>query len=492
MKPKEILLFILGVFVLLAAVISLTPTGGVKVGEFTFQMPTFSEMLISEKEEVVDVLSIIKSQFDIDSLVDMEIEIANLNSTEEKIRKASYDSLVQLIHKIEFTDEGRENLALFFNKIKSDSTARIMHYGDSQIEGDRITSYIRNKLQAKFGGTGLGLRPAVQPYDYIFSAVQTNSENWKRYPIYGKVDSLVEYSRYGVMGAFSRFAPLTSDSIPFRDSVVYEAKLSISKSNIAYNRAKVYKRMRLFYGNAKRPVSFELLVNGDTVYSGTLRHNLDFGMISCNLPEGTDQISMNFLGWDSPDIFGIELGDTSGITVDNIALRGCSGTIFTKADFGHSKKMYKNLQPNLFILQFGGNVMPYIKDQAAIDRYGRWFTSQIKRIKQLCPDAAVLVIGPSDMSTKKKDKFVTYEYLPVVVEVLRQAALSTGSGYWDMYQAMGGYNSMSGWVNAEPELARPDYTHFSARGARLVANMFYNALILEYNNYLKEMKGGEG
>ena len=339
MQPTKILLFILSVFVLLATVILLTPTGGVKVGEFTFQMPTFNEMLISEKEEVVDVSGIIKSQFDIDSLVGMEINNANLNFTKEKMRKASYDSLVQLIHKIEFTEEGRENLALFFNKIKSDSTARIMHYGDSQIEGDRITSYIRNKLQAKFGGTGLGLRPAVQPYDYIFSAVQTNSKNWKRYSIYGKVDSLVEYNRYGVMGAFSRFAPVTSDSIPFRDSVVYEAKLSISKSNIAYNRAKVYKRMRLFYGNAKRPVSFELLVNGDTVYSGTLRHNLDFGMISCNLPEGTDQISMNFLGWDSPDIFGIELGDTSGITVDNIALRGCSGTIFTKADFAH-KKIY--------------------------------------------------------------------------------------------------------------------------------------------------------
>ena len=150
--------------------------------------------------------------------------------------------------------------------------------------------------------------------------------------------------------------------------------------------------------------------------------------------------------------------------------------------------MYNDLQPNLFILQFGGNVMPYIKDQKAIDRYGRWFTSQINRIKQLCPEAAVLVIGPSDMSMKKKDKFVTYDFLPAVVEVLRQAALSTGSGYWDMYQAMGGYNSMPAWVNAEPELARPDYTHFSPRGARLVASMFYNALILEYNNYLKETK----
>ena len=488
MQPTKILLFILSVFLLLATTILLTPKGGIKVGEFTFHMPTFNEMFFEEKEEVADISKIIEGQFDIDSLIELESDSANLKLADKKIRRASYDSLVQKIHKIEITDKGRQNLARFVRKRKADSTARVMHYGDSQIEGDRITSYIRNKLQSKFGGTGIGLRPAVQPYDYIFSAVQTNSDNWKRYPIYGKVDSLVEHNRYGVMGAFSRFAIPASDSIPFHDSMVYDAELSIEKSNIAYNRAKIYKRMRLFYGNAKRPVSFELLVKGDTVYSGTLRPNIDYGMISCNLPAGTDQISMKFLGWDSPDIFGIELGDYSGITVDNIALRGSSGTIFTKADFAVSKKMYNDLQPNLFILQFGGNVMPYIKTQKAIDSYGRWFAGQINRIKQLCPNAAVLVIGPSDMSTKKKDKYVTYEYLPAVVEVLRQAALSTGSGYWDMYSAMGGHNSMPSWVNAEPELARPDYTHFSSRGARLVASMFYNALILEYNNYLKEEK----
>ena len=488
MKPGKILTFILSVFALLVLAILLTPKDGIKIGNFTFQMPTFSEMFFAEKEEVADISKIIEGQFDIDSLIELEGDSINLKPEDEKIRRASYDSLVQKIHKIEITDEGRKNLARFFEKIKIDSTARVMHYGDSQIEGDRITSYIRNKLQTKFGGTGIGLRPAVQPYDYIFSAVQTSSDNWKRYPIYGKVDSLVEHKRYGVMGAFSRFAPLTSDTIPFRDSVVYEAELSIEKSNIAYNRAKIYKRMRLFYGNTKRPVAFEVVVKEDTVYSGTLRPDFDYGMISCDLPVSTDKIIMKFSGWDSPDIYGIELGDYSGITVDNIALRGSSGTIFTKADFAVSKKMYNDLQPNLFILQFGGNVMPYIKTQKAIDSYGRWFASQINRIKQLCPNAAVLVIGPSDMSTKKKDQFVTYEYLPAVVDVLRQAALSTGSGYWDMYSAMGGHNSMPSWVNAEPELARPDYTHFSSRGARLVASMFYNALILEYNNFLKEEK----
>ena len=486
MKPIKTLLFTVAVFVLLAGTMMITPAKGVKVGGFNFHMPTFSEMFLAEKVEYTDVSEIIEHQIDIDSLI--ESGVITGDSLAGKNAAASYDSLVQLIHKIEITDDGLANLARFFQKLKSGKTTRIMHYGDSQLEGDRITANLRNRLQSKFNGTGIGLRPAVQPYDFVFSAVQTKSANWTRYPIYGDVDTLVRHNRYGVMGAFSRFAPLTFDSIPFENSVFHEAELSISKSTISFNKTREYRRMRLFYGNAKSPVDLKLYVNGEMFFAETLKTNLDYDVVSCDLPAATDNVILKFSGWDSPDIYGVELAENRGVIVDNIALRGSSGTIFTQTDFKHSTKMFSDLDPGLFILQFGGNVLPYIKDQKAIDSYGRWFAGQIKRLRQSCPNAAVIVIGPSDMSIKIKDKYVTYDLLPAVVEALKNAALSTGSGYWDMYQAMGGHNSMPGWVSAKPELAAPDYVHFTPRGSTLISNMFYNAFILEYNNYLK--KGG--
>ena len=258
MKPIKTLLFTIAVFVLLAGTMLVTPEEGVKIGEFNFHMPTFGEMFSTEKEEFADVSEIIEKQFDLDSLMEAESNIAD--SLAAKNATAIHDSLVQSIYKIDITEEGRENLARFFQKLKSGKTTRIMHYGDSQLEGDRITANLRNKLQTKFSGTGLGLRPAVQPYDFVFSAVQTNSSNWTRYPVYGKVDTLVNHNRYGVMGAFSRFAPLTFDSIPFENTVLHEAELSISKTTISFNKTREYRRMRLFYGNAKSPVDLKLLV----------------------------------------------------------------------------------------------------------------------------------------------------------------------------------------------------------------------------------------
>ncbi len=488
MKPIQTLLFTLGIFLLLAGVMWITPDDGVKAGSFTFHMPTLKEMLVKNEVEYADLSNLINRQFEIDSLVDFELETIAGDTVMEVVHRADYDSLVQSINKLEMEEAGRQNLERFFYHLQHDSLTRIMHYGDSQIEGDRITSFVRNKLQVRFGGTGVGLRPALQAYDYVFSARQENIGDWTRYPIYGKVDSTITHDRYGIMGAFSRYAPPVPDTVPFRDSILYTAEMNVSQTDISFLRAREYDHLRLFYGNSRRPVQTVVIARGDTVLTDTLKAKLDYGTIECALPDSTNSVTLRFSGYDSPDIYGIELASQKGIIMDNIALRGSSGTIFTKASYEHSLKMYRDLKPSLFILQFGGNVMPYIQDNAAIKRYGRWFGSQIQRIQQLCPDAAIVVVGPSDMSTKVKDKFMTYDHLPDVVKTLKNISLENGCVYWDMYKAMGGYNSMPSWVNANPELARPDYVHFSAKGARLIANMFYNALIYEYNNFLEEEK----
>jgi hypothetical protein len=57
-----------------------------------------------------------------------------------------------------------------------------------------------------------------------------------------------------------------------------------------------------------------------------------------------------------------------------------------------------------------------------------------------------------------------------------------------MYKAMGGKNSMPSWVFAEPPLASDDFVHFNPRGAKTIAQMFYNAFILEYHRFEKYAK----
>ena len=92
------------------------------------------------------------------------------------------------------------------------------------------------------------------------------------------------------------------------------------------------------------------------------------------------------------------------------------------------------------------------------------------------------------MSTKVQDHYETYEILPEVVRLLREAAMQNDCAYWDMYEAMGGLNTMPDWVFHDPPFAEKDFVHFTPTGANAMAKMFYNALITRYNEYIRKEK----
>ena len=90
------------------------------------------------------------------------------------------------------------------------------------------------------------------------------------------------------------------------------------------------------------------------------------------------------------------------------------------------------------------------------------------------------------MAIREEGQFVTYPGLEGIRDALRDATLESGFGFWDLYDAMGGHNSMASFVQADPPLATPDYIHFTNLGVNLVAEMFYNALMLEYKDFISQ------
>jgi lysophospholipase L1-like esterase len=484
-KPLKTVIFFLLAGLFLLPTVLFMPEDGIEVGPFTLKMLTLNDLLGQDTVEYVDISDIVNPISNIDSLPDItEVDQIVDDSTEnipDTIR-ADAKALAASVYRLQFPEGNKNSLKKFFAALDKLSSkkglVRIMHYGDSQIEGDRISSYIRNKLQKKYGGTGPGLLPALQPYDSYFSIKQSNIGTWKRYAIFGRKNPEVLHKKYGALAAFSRFAPINNDSI-FKDSLLYQGEILFEESSMAYGLVRKFQKVQIFYGNARRSVAISLWVDGVEITTDSLKADVDYARYSYTLPTETKSLTIKFSGYDSPDIYGISLDSKTGISLTNIGMRGSSGTIFNKMDYGHLNKMYSNLDVKLFILQFGGNVMPYIKDSSEAINYGRWFGSQLRTLKRMNPNASFVVIGPSDMSHKVKENYVTYDFLPLVRDELKKATFKAGMPYWDMYEAMGGYNSMPSWVNAKPALAGSDYTHFTPRGAKLIANMFYNALMIE-------------
>ena len=117
--------------------------------------------------------------------------------------------------------------------------------------------------------------------------------------------------------------------------------------------------MSLLYSGAKEAVKYELKTDTGLISRGNLRtsKNVERRIWQMN-GFSTGKISLSLEAINSPDIYGISLDCKKGVAVDNIALRGSSGTEFTQMDKEYLKQQLKGLNVGLIIFQFGLNVVP--------------------------------------------------------------------------------------------------------------------------------------
>ncbi|MBC8172962.1 MAG: hypothetical protein H7X71_03555 [Chitinophagales bacterium] len=479
-RPVTILLSLLTVLILLGLISILFPSSGVvSIGGMKIHFLTLEKIKQStphgneqKESEVNDLLSFIDTSAFTNIETDIQTiendSLAIVNNVDQRIR-------AQVIQHLEFAESDTTRLQSLFEKLTSGKPVRILHYGDSQIEGDRMTGFLRQKLQSQFGGSGVGL---IMPFNlYNTNAYVLNvSPEWKRYTGFSAIDPAVKHKRYGVMASFSRFTEIETDSV---DPLPVTAWIEVGASKNAYGNAQRFSSATLMYGNCKDSVSLKIMAGDKEIYSSLL--NSDGAYHTITVKASSVMLKYIFEGNQSPDIYAFSLEGDGGVMIDNIALRGSSGTFFNGLDQNLQSSMFNDLGVELFILQFGGNTIPYISDTNAVNEYCRGFERQMTRLKKLRPQADIIVIGPSDMSTKIEGSFKSYPLLTDVITGMKQAAFNAGAAYWDMYTAMGGENSMPVWV--AKDLAGDDHTHFSPAGSKYIIQMFYDALMVEYQHY---------
>lgn len=460
------------------------PKGGLQVtDQLTLYFPTLTEFLAEDttKADMDKILA------ELEDLGEVDTTLASLVQPADTIDSLEQAPVIapNTVKKIQYPGGDRSILYPAFAALEQatsgEKPTRILHFGDSQIEGDRMTSLIRSRLQEKFGGSGPGLVAAV-PAVPSFSVRQSHSEHWKRYPGYGRKNSTVTHKRYGALAAFARFNPISPDSM--LDSLpTVTAWLELKKSSAAYNKSKTFNHLKLYYGHARRPFTLKLFVDDAPVSEDSISASTGLKTKTWSFDHTPNKLMLFFEGKDSPEVYGLSLESGTGLVVDNVAMRGQSGTIFGGLDYGIFKGMLLDLNTKMLFMQYGGNTVPYIKDKKAAKNYGNSFKRQIRYLKDMIPGLCVVVLGPSDMATKVEGKLQTYPHLPDVRDALKEAAFEAGAAYFDIYEVMGGRNSMIGWVENKPSLAAPDYVHFNVSGAKKIAKAFVASFLEDYEEY---------
>lgn len=471
-SPLQTLLFLLLVGLLAMITMWVFPKDGVAISDsITLEYESLDEFFGGSDSTLV---SMEDSLFNI-----VGIDTVALRDSLNKVAKIRFERVSSIQH----ADSSINSLQKFYEsltKLKSNGgKVRVLHYGDSQVEGDRMTRYIRNELQKEYGGSGPGLEPAYQVIP-TSALRQDKSDNWMRYTVYGRKDTTIQHRNYGLLASFSRYYP-PIDSIENTDTL--SAWLEIKPANFGYYRVKRYAQMSLLLGGNTKPIAITITADSVVVFTDSLKANTINRKIKVKFSATPEVIKINFKGLDSPDVYALSLEGNSGIIVDNIPLRGASGTLFRRISKAQLEKQYAREPIKLVILQFGGNSVPYIDSKIRAEKFGNYFRSNLRYLKSIMPKSSFIVIGPSDMATKEKGEFVTYPMLETIRDQVQKAAFSQGAAYYDMYEVMGGKNSMADWVSAEPALAGADYVHFTTKGAKKMATSFYDALMKDLDSY---------
>ena len=105
------------------------------------------------------------------------------------------------------------------------------------------------------------------------------------------------------------------------------------------------------------------------------------------------------------------------------------------------------------------------------ERFKSNYRELICMVRRVNPNCAILFTGINDSS----NRYGVNQHTEEVEKAFAELAGEFRCAFWDMYDVMGGYGSMSVWYAAG--LAQGDEVHFTPDGYRLVGDLLFDAIM---------------
>jgi lysophospholipase L1-like esterase len=330
---------------------------------------------------------------------------------------------------------------------------RIVHYGDSHIAADILTGALRHHFADDFGTAGPGfILPGVTGYSRL--GVESGSTSAWHVDGTGQIDAAGD-CRFGLAG----LALSTS---------LAGQRLWISADSNSFD---------LYL--LKQPGGGDIEVSLDGTSQGIIPLKSDrpspcyFTVASTAAGRHTVEIRTKAAG--AVRVLGIAVErEGPGVVYDALGINGARATRPLSWNWSVLTSNLGRCHPDLIVLSYGTNEAG--DQDLDFDSYRIRYAEMIGRFHSAAPDASILVIAPPDRARRTGDKWVSIQAMAGVVSAERQAALSTGTAFCDLYDEMGGAGSIQEWATTAYGLAAADRVHLTRSGYRLVADALYHGI----------------
>jgi lysophospholipase L1-like esterase len=337
---------------------------------------------------------------------------------------------------------------------------RVSWYGDSVIATDAIPGRLRTLLQAELGDGGPGFVYVVPPHRFCGheAITRTSVGGWVTHAI---STTQIADGLYGVGGS-------TAETDDGRATI----KLMAGTAS----------QVELYYLAQPRGGAATITADGKPlamVETGSASKQAGYATASV---EGGGAKKFEITAAGKVRLFGIDLENGSGAVVDNLGVVSVNVKSFDANNAEHFQAELAHRGADLVMIMIGANEAEWLgpTDKDTRD-YAAHYAKLLAKVRSARPDAACLVISPTDQAEAKDGEYPSRPVMPVLVTAQRNAARAQGCAFYSTYDWMGGKGSAAKWFRKG--LVGSDFQHLSRKGANRFSEAVYGVLMAGYQNY---------
>lgn len=339
---------------------------------------------------------------------------------------------------------------LYYLKQTGKGKIRIAFFGDSMIEGDLMTQTLRQLFQQEFGGAGVGYLPIFSNVGGFRQTARSQSSGWEDTHFMSKNARNLYLSGHIFTGNGEGFY----EDLTLKNNPLIEKSLIFGKTDGA-----------------------EISIDGQNI---NLVGNL---LVNKKLLSKNHSPSLR-LKSHSPKtpLYGISFESENGVIVDNFSFRGITGVELKKIDEAFFRAIQEANAYDLIVFQYGVNLLFRPKD-TDYSYYEKMINPVFTTMKKAFPNTEFLLISTADRAFRYDGKYRTAIGLPNLVETQAKLAMEHQFAFYNQFASMGGENAIVKWAEAQPPLANKDYIHPNAKGAEVLAQKLFSAMMKDYQKY---------
>lgn len=337
---------------------------------------------------------------------------------------------------------------------------RVSWYGDSVVATDAIPGRLRAKLQAELGDGGPGFVYVIAPHRFCDNLALTRSSDgpWTTHAI-----STIQASDglYGPAGSTTTGTEEATATIKLKDAAVTSVELYALGQPHGGTATVLADGSEILHvataADAKQPVYAAAAVAG-----------------------GARKLEIDTRG--RVRLFGIDLENATGAVVDNLGIVNVNVKSFAANDPAHWSAELAHRGADLIMIMIGANEASWLKpgDQDTKD-YQAHYEQVLAPIRKARPEATCLVVSPTDQAEAVDGEYHSRKVMPILVEAQRKAAIAQGCAFFSTYAWMGGRGSSAKWFRKG--LVSSDFQHLTRKGANLMGDAVFEALMTGYQRY---------